>query len=410
MTAGDRTDAGSLDADLIVVGGGIVGLATAWRVQQDRPDLKILLLEKEDGLARHQTGRNSGVVHSGIYYAPGSLKAQLCVRGVEELRAFCDEQGVRYQRCGKLITATREDELPRLERLFERGTANGVPELRKVDDVELRRIEPRAAGLAGIHSPNTAIVDYPGVCEALARLLREGGARILTGAPVTAIRSDGAGHVLSTPRGEVRAPRLLACAGLHADRVARMAGLDPEVRIVPFRGEYWFLAPERSSWVNGLIYPVPDPALPFLGVHLTSTVDGRVEAGPNAVPAFAREGYRFRDVSAEDLLDSLSFAGTWKLGARLWRTGAYEIYRSLRPKAFLASLQRLMPDLTEDDVVPGGAGVRAQAVGRDGRLVDDFAVLRTDDAMHVLNAPSPAATASLAIGRHLAEDMAPLLA
>lgn len=396
-------------ADLAVVGGGIVGLATAWQIQQRWPDLDIVLLEKEDGLARHQTGRNSGVVHSGIYYKPGSLKARLCVEGVESLRAFCEEHGVAYDRCGKVITATRDEELPRLEMLFERGTANSVPELRTIDDAQLRAIEPHVAGIAGIHSPNTAIVDYVGVCEALGRLLVDGGARILTGAPVEQIRSEGGGHVLRTPRGEVRAERLLGCAGLHADRLARMAGLEPEVRIVPFRGEYMFLREDRASLVKGLIYPVPDPALPFLGVHLTSTVDGRVEAGPNAVPAFAREGYRFWDVKLADLADTLSFPGAWKLGARFWRHGAFEIYRSLRPAVFVRSLQRLVPSLRAEDVVEGGSGVRAQAVGRDGRLVDDFSVLRTDTAMHVLNAPSPAATASLAIGRHLAEDMAPLL-
>ncbi len=403
-------DAERIHADLAVIGGGIVGLATAWRVQQARPDVSIVLLEKEDGLARHQTGRNSGVVHSGIYYAPGSLKAKLCVEGVESLRAFCDEHGVAYQRCGKIITAVDDDEIPRLETLFERGIANGVPELRRVDDVQMREVEPHVAGIAGIHSPNTAIVDYVGVCRELGRLLEEGGARILRGAAVEAIRSDGGGHVLATPRGEVRAERLLACAGLHADRVARMAGLEPDVRIVPFRGEYMFLRDDRAELVKGLIYPVPDPALPFLGVHLTSTVDGRVEAGPNAVPAFAREGYRFLDVKLADLAETLTFPGAWRLGARYWRHGAFEIYRSLRRPVFVRSLQRLMPELRAEDVVPGGSGVRAQAVGRDGRLVDDFAVLTTDTAMHVLNAPSPAATASLAIGRQLAEDLAPLLA
>lgn len=399
-----------LEADLAVIGGGIVGLATAWRVQQRRPDLSIVLLEKEDGLARHQTGRNSGVVHSGIYYTPGSLKATLCVQGVEELRLFCAENDVAYDRCGKIITAVTDDEIPRLEKLFERGSANGVPELRKVDDVQMREIEPHVAGVAGIHSPNTAIVDYPGVCAALGGLLKEGGARIVTGAPVEAIRADGGGHVLSTPRGEVRAERLLACAGLHADRIARMAGLEPEVRIVPFRGEYMFLSDDRSELVNGLIYPVPDPALPFLGVHLTSTVDGRVEAGPNAVPAFAREGYRFWDVKALDMAETLFFPGAWKLGARYWRHGLFEIYRSLSRPAFIRSLRRLVPVLRDEDVVAGGSGVRAQAVGRDGRLVDDFAVLTTDTAMHVLNAPSPAATASLSIGRKLAADLEPLLA
>ena len=396
--------------DLAVIGGGIVGLATAWSVQQRHPDLDIVIVEKEEGLAQHQTGHNSGVVHSGIYYKPGSLKAKLCVEGVELLRAFCDEHGVRYDRCGKVITAVEDDEVPRLEALFHRGNENGVPGLRLIDADGIREIEPYAAGIAGIHSPNTAIVDYPGVCEVLGRLLQEGGARILLAAPVTSIRSDDDGHVLQTARGEVRAERLLACAGLHADRVAKMAGLAPDVRIVPFRGEYWYLRPDIADRVRGLIYPVPNPDLPFLGVHLTRMVDGSVEAGPNAVPAFAREGYRFTDVDLGDLAETLSFPGAWRLGARFWQTGLFEIYRSLRPSVFLASVRRLMPSLEEGDLQPGGAGVRAQAVEREGKLVDDFSILRTDNALHVLNAPSPAATASLSIGRYLAEDMAAILA
>ena len=397
-------------ADLAVIGGGIVGLATARSIQERFPDLDIVLLEKEDAVAQHQTGHNSGVVHSGIYYAPGSLKARLCVQGVELLRAFCTEHGVRYDRCGKVITATDEEELPRLERLFHRGVENGVPELQMLDDRGIREIEPWAAGIGGIHSPNTAIVDYPGVCEVLARLLQEDGARIVLGAAVTSIASDEAGHVLETSRGQVRAERLLACAGLHADRVAEMAGLEPHVRIIPFRGEYRRLRHEVAPKVNGLIYPVPDPALPFLGVHLTRTVGGGVEAGPNAVPAFAREGYRFTDVNAGDLADTLSFGGAWRLGAAFWQTGIFEIYRSLRPSVFLASVRRLMPSLEEGDLVPGGAGVRAQAVARDGHLVDDFAIAKTETSFHVLNAPSPAATACLSIGRHLADEMAPLFA
>ena len=397
-------------ADLAVIGGGIVGLATARSIQERYPDLDIVVLEKENAVAQHQTGHNSGVVHSGIYYAPGSLKARLCVQGVELLRLFCEEHGVRYDRCGKVIIATDEDELPRLERIFHRGVGNGVPELRMVDDSGIREIEPWAAGIAGIHSPNTAIVDYPGVCDVLVRLLREDGARIMCGAAVSGIHSDAAGHVLETPQGQVRAERLLACAGLHADRVAVMAGLEPQVRIVPFRGEYWRLRDEVAPKVNGLIYPVPNPALPFLGVHLTRTVGGGVEAGPNAVPAFAREGYRFADVSAGDMVDTLSFGGAWRLGATYWRAGIYEIYRSLRPSIFLGSVQRLMPSLGDGDLVPGGAGVRAQAVAREGHLVDDFAIQKTDTSLHVLNAPSPAATACLAIARHLAGEMAPLFA
>lgn len=398
-----------IDYDLAIVGGGILGLATAHAVRARRPEARIVVLEKEPALARHQTGRNSGVVHSGIYYAPGSLKARLCVEGARRLEAFCRERGVRYEAVGKVIVATREEELPRLDALLERGRANGVPGLRRLDPAGLREVEPHAAGLAAIHSPATAIVDYVGVAEALAAELRAGGARVETGAPVVAIDRTGDGHRLRTPRLEVRARAFVACAGLHADRVARLAGTVPSVRIVPFRGEYYQLAPERRNLVRGNVYPVPDPALPFLGVHLTRTVDGGVEAGPNAVFAFAREGYRMRDVHAGELVEALAFPGTWRLAARFWRTGVYEFRRSLDPELFVRSLRRLVPELRREDVRRGGAGVRAQAIDRAGRLVDDFVIERAPGALHVLNAPSPAATASLAIGRRLAEEAEPLL-
>jgi L-2-hydroxyglutarate oxidase len=395
--------ADSIEADVVVVGGGIVGLATADALVRRYPGLAVVLLEKEDGVAKHQTGRNSGVVHAGIYYTPGSLKAQLSVAGVVALRAYCAEHGVAYDPVGKVIVATDEEELPRLDALVERGTANGVPGLRVIDADELRSIEPYAAGLRAIHSPGTAIVDYPGVCASLAAGLRHAGARIETGAPVLAIDEDAGGLTVTTPRLRVRAQRLIACAGLHADRVARMAGADPDVTIVPFRGEYYFLEPHVVEHVRGLIYPVPDPALPFLGVHLTRTVRGEVEAGPNAVLALAREGYTHTTVRLADLRETLAFPGFWKLAGRFWRVGAYEYWRSLRSEAFVASLRKLMPSLTVADVRRGGAGVRAQAVGRDGKLLDDFAFAETERALHVLNAPSPAATASLTIGAHLAE-------
>lgn len=398
-----------LEADLAVVGGGIVGLATARAVRARWPHLRMVLLEKEEHLARHQTGHNSGVVHAGLYYRPGSLKARLCREGGRMLRAFCRAHDLPYQACGKVVTATREAELPRLEALHQRAVQNAVPDVRRIDGGELRRLEPHAAGLAAIHSPHTAITDFTAVSRALARTLTADGVRILTGAPVRAVQRDAAGIRLDTPRGEVRTAGLVGCAGLHADRFARMAGVDPGVRIVPFRGEYVLLRPDAAARVRGLIYPVPDPALPFLGVHVTRTVHGEVEAGPNAVLAFAREGYRWRDVNGFDLAHTLSYPGFWRLAARYGGTGASEMARSLNRRAFVRSLQRLMPGLRPDEVRTGGAGVRAQAVDAHGRLVDDFHVVRTADALHVLNAPSPAATASLAIGEHLAGRLAPLL-
>lgn len=389
--------------DVAVVGAGIVGLATADALLTRIPDLRLLLVEKEDDVARHQTGHNSGVVHAGIYYTPGSLRARLCVAGVGQLRAFCAEHGVAYDAVGKVIVATDEAELPRLDRLLERGASNGVPDLRMIDAEELRSIEPHAAGLRAIHSPHTAIVDFPGVCRALLTRLRARGARVEFGAPLVGIAEEPGGLRLATPRATFRTRHLIACAGLHADRVARLAGAEPQVRIVPFRGEYYFLRPERSDLVRGLIYPVPDPALPFLGVHFTRTVHGEVEAGPNAVFALAREGYGWTRVDARDLAEALAYPGFWRLAARFWRTGAFETYRSFSTAAFVHSLQKLLPAVTAADVRRGGAGVRAQAVDPLGKLVDDFAVVQTERSLHVLNAPSPAATAALSIGDHLAE-------
>jgi (S)-2-hydroxyglutarate dehydrogenase len=396
-----------IDADVVVIGGGIVGLATTYALSMRHGDARIVLLEKEAGVARHQTGHNSGVVHAGVYYTPGSLKATLCIRGVGMLRDFCRLHGLAFEAVGKVIVATRDEELPRLDALLERGTRNGVPDLRLLDAAELRAIEPHAAGIRAIHSPHTAIVDYAQVAAKLAEVLRARGVRIELGGEVTSVVEEDDGVRVSTPRLTVRARRLVACAGLHADRVARLAGVTPEVRIVPFRGEYYFLAPERRTLVRGLIYPVPDPDLPFLGVHLTRTVHGEVEAGPNAVFALAREGYSHRVIRPRDLFETLAYAGFWRLAGRFWRVGAYETYRSFSKAAFVASLRRLVPELGVGDVRRGGAGVRAQAIGADGRLVDDFAVVQTERALHVLNAPSPAATASLAIGEHLADRVAP---
>ncbi len=389
--------------DVAVVGGGIVGLATADALLARHPGLRLLLLEKEDDVARHQTGRNSGVVHAGIYYTPGSLRARLCVAGVGRLRDFCAEHGVAYDAVGKVIVATDEAELPRLDRLLERGAANGVPGLRMIDADELRAIEPHAAGLRAIHSPNTAIVDYPGVCRALLARLRARGARVVFGQPLVGVAEEPDGLRLATPGETFRARRLIACAGLHADRIARLAGAGPQVRIVAFRGEYYFLRPERSDLVRGLIYPVPDPALPFLGVHFTRTIHGEVEAGPNAVLALAREGYGWTHIDARDLAEVAGYPGFWRLARRFWRIGVFETYRSFSTAAFVRSLQKLVPAVTAADVRRGGAGVRAQAIDPQGRLVDDFAVVETERSLHVLNAPSPAATAALSIGDHLAE-------
>jgi len=388
--------------DIAIVGGGIVGLATGMTLQDRHPELAITILEKEDGVARHQTGHNSGVVHSGIYYRPGSLKAQLCVAGVGMLRAFCEENGVPYDPVGKVIVATRPEELPRLEDLYARGTENGVPGLRIVGADEMREIEPHAAGMRAIHSPGTAITDYEQVAAAMRTRFERGGGRVRTGSAVTGIRPGSDSVRIDTTGGALEASHLIGCAGLHADRVARMAGVELDVRIIPFRGEYMVLAPERAGLVNGLIYPVPDPSLPFLGVHLTRTVHGEVEAGPNAVLAFDREGYGILDVSLRDTVDSLSFPGLWRMAGRYIGVGAYEYYRSFSKVAFVNAIRRLLPEIAVGDVRRGGAGVRAQAMGRDGKLIDDFVIRESERAIHVLNAPSPAATASLAIGGHLA--------
>ncbi len=393
-------------SDVVIVGAGIVGLATALALQARSPDLKLTVLDKEGEVARHQTGHNSGVVHSGIYYKPGSLKATLCVEGVKLLRAFCERHGLPYDPIGKVIVATSQAELPRLDALYERGVANGVPRLRMVDADELRELEPHAAGLRGIHSPETAITDYGAISRAMREELERGGATVMLGARVTGIAAGADSVVLTTTSRTVEAAHLIACAGLQSDRVARMAGAEVDVRIVPFRGEYYFVRPERGDLVRGLIYPVPDPDLPFLGVHFTRTVHGEVEAGPNAVLAFDREGYTWLDVSLEDTFQTLAFGGFWRMVPGFWQTGMYEYYRSFSKSAFVHALRKLVPDIGVADVRRGGAGVRAQALGADGKLLDDFVIRESPRALHVLNAPSPAATASLAIGRRLTEQAA----
>lgn len=392
--------------DVLVVGGGIVGMATAEALTRAHPELVVEVLEKEADVARHQTGHNSGVVHSGIYYRPGTLRAKLCVSGVGMLRAFCDEHGVAYDEVGKVVVATEPSELPRLEALFERGTANGVPDLALIGREELREIEPHAAGIRAIHSPRTAIVDFPGVTRALRAEFERRGGRVRTGVTVEGIRATGAAVTVGTDQGPLEAGYVITCGGLHADRLARMAGADvSDVLIVPFRGEYYVLEQHRQDLVQGLIYPVPDPAMPFLGVHLTRTVHGEVEAGPNAVWALAREGYGQLDVRLADAAEAVLYPGLWRLASRYWRTAAYEAYRSFSKRAFVEALQRLVPAIGMDDVRRGGSGVRAQALGRDGAMFDDFVIRESPRALHVINAPSPAATASLAIGEHLVERM-----
>ncbi|MEA2560764.1 MAG: (S)-2-hydroxyglutarate dehydrogenase [Acidobacteriota bacterium] len=389
--------------DVAVIGGGLVGLATAMALVER--GVGVTVLEAEDRLATHQSGHNSGVIHSGLYYKPGSLKARLCVEGARALWSFCEEEGIATLRCGKLVVATQEEELPRLDDLERRGQANGLSGLRRLRAEEIREVEPHAAGISALHVPETGIVDYPAVAQAYSRRIERHGGKILTKARVSSIRSDSSGLRIETSAGTVACSRLINCAGLQSDRIARLCGAEPDVRIVPFRGEYYELV--KTDLVRGLIYPVPDPRFPFLGVHLTRMIGGGVEAGPNAVLALKREGYRWTDVSLRDSLSIAGWPGVWALAARFWKIGAYEVWRSLVKSAFVRDLQRLVPEIRPEDVRRSGAGVRAQAVERNGALVDDFRIVETDRAVHVLNAPSPGATASMAIGRTVA-DMSPL--
>ncbi|MCB5181581.1 L-2-hydroxyglutarate oxidase [Streptomyces antimicrobicus] len=388
---------GSVDCDVLVIGGGIVGLSTAHALSRLAPGTRVVVLEKEAGPARHQTGRNSGVIHSGIYYRPGSLKARFAVRGAAEMVKFCAEHDVPHEVTGKLIVATERAELPRLHALVQRGRENGIP-VRELGPAQIAEYEPEVRGLAAIHVGTTGIVDYGQVA---ARLAESSGAEIVYGAQVDLIARRASAVAVRTTSGlVVRARALVNCAGLQCDRVARLAGDDPGMRIVPFRGEYYDLA--RPSLVRGLVYPVPDPAFPFLGVHLTRGVAGGVHVGPNAVPALAREGYGWGTVRPADLASELAWPGTWHIARRHWRYGAGEIHRSLSKRAFTEAVRRLLPAVTEADLHRAPAGVRAQAVLRDGTLVDDFLIREAPRTVHVLNAPSPAATASLPIGREIA--------
>lgn len=389
------------ECEVVVVGAGIVGLSTAYAITRISPGTRVVVLEKESGPARHQTGHNSGVVHSGIYYRPGSLKARYAVRGAAEMVAFCAAHGIPHRVTGKLIVATEQAELPRLQALARRGRENGIP-VRELDPAAIAEYEPQVRGIAAVHVGTTGVCDFGAVAAACARLARQAGAEIRYGARVTGLHRGGGWVAVETESVEVRARAVVNCAGLQCDRIARLAGDEPGMRIVPFRGEYYELVPERADLVRGLVYPVPDPAFPFLGVHLTRGVDGAVHVGPNAVPASAREGYRRRTVSLRDAAETLGYPGTWRIARRHWRYELDEVRRSLSKRAFTRAVQRLLPAVRPDDLRPAPAGVRAQAVLRDGTLADDFLLAGVGPFVHVLNAPSPAATASLPIGREIA--------
>jgi len=392
--------------NVVIIGGGVVGLGVALEITRRFPHMRLLLLEKEDRVARHQSGHNSGVIHSGVYYKPGSMKARLCVTGAAAMVEFCREHGVAHQVCGKVIVATHADELPRLEELRKRGEANGLADLRLIGPEKLREIEPHATGMQALVVPSTGITDYAKVCEKYAELISSRGGTVLTSAAATGIRRLASEIIVETSRGAFSTTSLINCAGLFSDRISRMAGDDPGVMIIPFRGEYYDLVPERASLVCALIYPVPDPRFPFLGVHFTRRISGKVDAGTNAVLALAREGYRHSDISVRDMASYLAFPGFWRMARQHWRNGFDEFRRSLSKPAFVRALQRLLPEVGEKDLVPGGSGVRAQALKPDGALVDDFLFVPSGKVLHVLNVPSPAATASLAIGKTIVDTAA----
>jgi L-2-hydroxyglutarate oxidase LhgO len=389
--------------DIAVIGGGIVGLAAARELLQRRPGCRLVVLEKEPAVGLHQTGHNSGVIHSGLYYAPGSLKARTCVAGAAALMRYCNERGIPFERCGKVIVARHPSELSRLEELHRRGTANGVAGLELIGPERLRELEPHVIGFRALWSPNTGIVDFSRVAAAYAEDVRSAGGEIRTGHAVVGIRQDSKGALLSTTRGEIEARVVVACAGLYADRVAALTGSPRSPRIVPFRGDYYVLRAERRHLARNLIYPVPDPSFPFLGVHFTRRMNGDVWLGPNAVLAFAREGYRISRFNPRDLAEVLAFAGFRRLASKYWKVGLSEMLRDVSKKAFLESLREYVPELTLSDLLPGPAGVRAQALDENGTLVDDFVVDHTGGVHHVRNAPSPAATSSLAIAGMIAD-------
>jgi len=385
--------------DVAIIGAGIVGLATAVELVHG---LKLVVLDKETAVAAHQTGHNSGVIHAGLYYKPGSLKAQTATEGSRLMIEFCQEHSLPYELCGKVVVALNDAELPRLEELYRRGTANGVPGLRKLTAEQVRELEPHAMGIAGLHSPRTGIVDYVAVARTYAQMVEQGGGEVRLGTKVTGIERRPGELVLKTNGNEVHTRTVVNCAGLGCDLIAKMTGSTGGLRIVPFRGEYYELAPRSRRLVRGLIYPVPDPGFPFLGVHFTKKINGSVEAGPNAVLAFAREGYKKTAMNPAYALGLATFPGFWRMATRYWKMGLGEFYRSWVRAAFVKALQKLVPELSPEDVAAGGAGVRAQAMDAKGNLLDDFCFVESENAIHVLNAPSPAATASISIGRTVA--------
>ena len=391
-----------MQKDVIIVGGGIVGLATALKTLQQNPSLKVLILEKEKELARHQTGNNSGVIHSGLYYKPGSLKARNCIHGYDLLIDFCTRHEIPFELCGKIVVATEEQELPLLHNLYQRGQQNGLTGLRMLHAEELREYEPHVRGVAGFFVPQTGIVDYKLVAEKYGEQIRLLGGEIILGEKVIKVVTTGDRVTVETTKATYNSRLLINCGGLYSDKIARLASENIDVKIIPFRGEYYKLRPEREHLVRNLIYPVPDPNFPFLGVHFTRMMRGGVEAGPNAVLAFSREGYRKTDINIAELTETLSWPGFQKVASRYWKTGLGEMYRSFSKTAFTRALQKLIPDIRENDLIEGGAGVRAQACDRTGGLVDDFLIYEEEKVVNVCNAPSPAATSSLSIGESVA--------
>jgi len=389
--------------DIIIIGGGIVGLATALKVKQKNAKLSVLLLEKEDKLAQHQTGNNSGVIHSGVYYKPGSLKAKNCIDGYNQLLKFCDEEGVPYELCGKVIVATDKSELPTLSMIEERGAQNGLKNLKRLTKEEVKECEPYINGIAGIHVPQTGIIDYTAVSLKYAEKFQELGGKIALGQTVVDIKEKNGNTTVITNKESFETKLVVNCAGLYSDKIAKLTSEKLDLKIIPFRGEYFMIKPEKQYLIKNLVYPVPDPNFPFLGVHFTRMINGGIEAGPNAVLAFKREGYRKSLFNLVELGESLAWPGFQKVAAKYWRTGFGEMYRSFSKSAFTTALQKLLPDITESDLTPGGAGVRAQACDRNGGLIDDFLILEESNAINVCNAPSPAATSSLSIGDHVSD-------
>ena len=389
--------------DVIVIGAGLVGLSTAYQYLRKNSSAKVLVLEKEDAVAKHQSGHNSGVIHSGIYYKPGSLKAQNCIDGYTAIIDFAKEYGINYDLCGKIIVATNKDELPLLDNIFKRGLDNGLQNLQYLSRDEFREIEPHCEGVRAIKVPQTGIIDYPGVALQLKKLFEEMGGTVSFNEEVIKIVENQGDLIIKTKSTEYQSKKMVSCGGLYSDKLSKLTNAENDFIIVPFRGEYYQLKKDKKDLVTNLIYPVPDPNFPFLGVHFTRMIDGNVEAGPNAVLAFKREGYQFSDFNFSETLDTFTYPGFWKIAAKYGKTGMGEIYRSLSKAAFTKALQKLMPEIQENDLVPGGAGVRAQALKRDGQLIDDFDILKKGNIIHVRNAPSPAATSCLSIGQKVSD-------